>query len=692
MSKEQNITTKLPPGTSQNILKSTISTQIITPKGYHPKPIPENLIPTITEQALISAELKDVNIIEEVHNLPEEISDISITKLDNESTNNIKDLGGRTIIHPLFVKRANNNENAGLEKQNSGHFAQRITKSATRNFQDFYLRITFRFEAFIKYMGFHILFYTLGPLGSLIIFFIDGSNSVFNMGFWGLTRTFLIQFINYCFLLFGILAYFLVGDMGLIDIGVAGFLTLLRCIIISCRYGYTGKTALKNYKSKTWNLNKREKEYLIQGWIFMKQELIDKEIMISLIRTQIELSSFKLAFVHKLKANWKLYLSKGICEKCTEDPMTPKSKYTFFMDEISQIEELNLKDSDTESTPCINSELMYSGRGIVSALMLLSKGVSSPAKYLIILGVASFINGLMPLLSRTYIETNSELTPFGYSYGVMQIIFTISMIILNTFSTFVSFMFLVFGIIDFKRRYFMNEILRNLVDKNIAYIPYFYKAGVCHKNIPFLNIFMPKTIYNWMNLKILLRDLGSKFLIRLNLYVEIFFFIYSSIFIFFCLVELNILQGLYITRTFWIIFTSHLIIVIGICFSYIWIGAANNYHYNQDIFFWNRHKSTLQNLRLNYNILSINPSTILEENCREGIIQFKELELTREEINEVLDECIIGCEHVIGRLANEQEINAFRMFGHQITYGFKQSIYMGFVSLLFLVAQSYFVI
>ena len=105
---------------------------------------------------------------------------------------------------------------------------------------------------------------------------------------------------------------------------------------------------------------------------------------------------------------------------------------------------------------------MYSGRGIASALMFLSKGVSSPAKYLIILGVASFINGFMPLLSRTYIETNSELTPFGYSYGVMQIIFTISMIILNTFSTFVSFMFLVFGIIDFKRRYFMNEILRNL--------------------------------------------------------------------------------------------------------------------------------------------------------------------------------------------------------------------------------------
>ena len=201
MSKEQKITTKLPTGgTPEDIQKNMISTQIITLKGYHPKPIPENLRPTITEQALISAELKDVNnIIEEVHNLPEEISDISITKLGNESTNNIKDLGGRTIINPLFVKRAKNNENGGLEKQNSGHFAQRITISATRNFHDFYLRITFRFEAFIKYMGFHVLFYSLGSLGSLIIFFIDGYNSVFNMGFWGLTRTFLIQFVNYCF-------------------------------------------------------------------------------------------------------------------------------------------------------------------------------------------------------------------------------------------------------------------------------------------------------------------------------------------------------------------------------------------------------------------------------------------------------------------------------------------------------------
>ena len=85
----------------------------------------------------------------------------------------------------------------------------------------------------------------------------------------------------------------------------------------------------------------------------MKPELIDKEIMISLIRTQRERVSFKLAFVHKLKANWQLYLSKGICEKCTEDPITPKSKYIFFMDEISQIEELNLKDSTQSPHPVL---------------------------------------------------------------------------------------------------------------------------------------------------------------------------------------------------------------------------------------------------------------------------------------------------------------------------------------------------
>ena len=513
------------------------------------------------------------------------------------------------------------------EERSESPFEKKMSQHLSNNFDDLYLRISFRFSIFLKYFSYHLIFFTLGPVGSLCISLCEGYYSVYNMGFWGCTRTFAMQISHYSLLWIGIILLLLSDDISEIDCAAAAFMTILRSFIISCRYAYTPQTILNSYKKYRWSLKKRENEFLVQGWIFLKDKLIDKEIMTALVRSQIEVNTFSFTFLHSLTPQWQGMLSHSFWQKVKRySTVKNMRRSTVFSLPKDVLREMQKEEDEETSRRCksINlgksCEISYSGRILADILLQLSNTIKTPKFTMICLLFIAIINGFVPIFSRSVLDTNSELTPFGYSYSFLPITYTILMIILNIFAGYINFMFLVLGVLDFRRRLFINRLLNRLIDKNVAHVEILPKTYIDLNNIPFINIFMSQSIINWLKLKILMRHLGDKFLKRICAYVETFFVLYSGTFIFLFLVAFDIISTVKLSITFLTFACLQLLFVSGIIFSYIWIGAKNNNQYSSEIYFWNRHMTTLQDMSYNYqSLLEYSEDNLMEFSYKEGI-------------------------------------------------------------------------
>ena len=561
-----------------------------------------------------------------------------------------------------------------------------------------YLRVDFQFLVFFKFFAYHIIFFTLGPLGGCIISLWEGYTLIRNMAFLGTDFICLLQYCHYFLLLTGMLLYALEGGVQSTDLISAILMTIIRILIIASRYAYTPPRILDSYKSKKWVLNKRFREYILEGWIYMTNYHIDTEIMTAIVKAQIEYTTFNFTFMHKLSSKWEeklseeCWLNKVKASETTPNYIKKKTRFTILVEELIFRSKFNEEDLPKKSEEEDNIyEKEYSGRALASTLLELSNGVVTPFYYLVIILIISLLSSLIPFISRCFFDDSVE-TCFGDSYGTYQIVYTVSMILLNLLAKGVTLMFLAIGLIDFKRRWFLSKLLIGIVDKNRTNNQNLFRGKTkTIEDIPFLNIFSPNTIMAWLSLKLLLRSLGAKYLKRVIVYVEIFFSIYAVAFIFLCLVELEIIKSVEISITTYLLLCYQLFCVLTIIFMYIWTGAKLNNQSELDCYFWSKHKVVLHNLSENSNKLSSEDyRRIIDNNLREGVKQCKIGRLGKEEIREMGDGCAGACDILIERVRAENEINPYRLFGHVISDGFKDSIYAFTISLLFATATRYF--
>lgn len=114
---------------------------------------------------------------------------------------------------------------------------------------------------------------------------------------------------------------------------------------------------------------------------------------------------------------------------------------------------------------------------------------------------------------------------------------------------YLNLVFLVLGVVDLVRRlYFMKTLDTNLETNR-------FKINGYYKLLPLLNFFDPKSLISWMNMRLLLNDIGYRFYLRIQLYYSVYILAYTCIIgtyllHFFELISLNIPADLFVVCAF----------------------------------------------------------------------------------------------------------------------------------------------
>ena len=102
------------------------------------------------------------------------------------------------------------------------------------------LKTRFHVLRFLKFLIYHILFFTLGPIAALPVLIIDGRILVHNMGFVGCNFNFFNQMIPTFCAQSGVILWFTLskGTVGWIEIVSLEFVIFLRALVIAIKYGF----------------------------------------------------------------------------------------------------------------------------------------------------------------------------------------------------------------------------------------------------------------------------------------------------------------------------------------------------------------------------------------------------------------------------------------------------------------------
>eukprot|EP00347_Sterkiella_histriomuscorum_P006140 403353915 len=136
----------------------------------------------------------------------------------------------------------------------------------------------------------------------------------------------------------------------------------------------------------------------------------------------------------------------------------------------------------------------------------------------------TLVHALLPLTVNIFNDQINNEIPLSqnqkYSSKIFWVYFT-SMFWVNFAVYLVNLDFLEIGVIDLKRRKFLMKILEIMLEPNR------FKTSV--KVFCFVNYFDPQTLLSWMDMRVMILDVGKRFRIRIELYSLLFLITYALI-------------------------------------------------------------------------------------------------------------------------------------------------------------------
>ncbi|CDW86982.1 UNKNOWN [Stylonychia lemnae] len=415
--------------------------------------------------------------------------------------------------------------------------------------------VYFKIGRFFKFFAYHFLyFFITGPL--TFIFLLPFENLTFqrNMGFYGFSTSSFFQTFHWLFLNIAFYSNLILDKDEIlepVEILMALIVTLMRCFIVAIRYATTTDSRIQLQSEKIFTQDENSNEFLGVGWRDIRPNQLDGEIKHSMIRNEVENGLFHFKFLVKINEEYLQRFSDYDYHKNKEyDFELEKKKVNFYVNLLVQAsQKITLRSSGRNSivapSPKIINEKnkffeekhsfleipekadlyrVTSGRLFLKELLLSSKVLTKILSKNIIM-IVSLIHALLPFVINLLNTLNSEHIDeiqFKKYYSPLFWVYTILLFITNFLIYYVNLVFLEIGVIDMKRKKFTMKLMEAILEPNR------FKLKKYEKVFPLLNYFDPQTLLSWMDMRIMILDVGRRFTIRIELYASVYLIVYSA--------------------------------------------------------------------------------------------------------------------------------------------------------------------
>ena len=261
---------------------------------------------------------------------------------------------------------------------------------------------------------------------------------------------------------------------------------------------------------------------------------------------------------------------------------------------------------------------------------------------------------------------------------------------------------------DFARRHYMMRQLESFIEADRMSS----KIESDFKIMPLMNIFSKKNLNSWMYIRILVMDIGRRYLTKIEVYASSLIFVYSIVLVALVLGFLDVFKGFSIVEypVFYSLGFAQCIISFILIYRMVVKGSELNYFAESHINQLTELKSTLNLLLSNYNKwkdMNSYINTYLEKakefyyycywyysNRSEREIyvdKFNSVVIPKpcddERFKEYLNELCDVIDYIIDRIRLEDEIRPVRLLGIKLSKSLLEGFYLLLVTLAFTFLQ-----
>lgn len=352
----------------------------------------------------------------------------------------------------------------------------------------------FNVKIFIEMTFYHFLYFmVLGPFTSLLIFFIYRDFTLArNLGFYGLNANFITQTIVFLINFVGLFGYVYLRVEEIYIIEIIGLFggCMCRSMVVAIKYALFPEKKINYVKHKILT-DKQISSELFAMWYKQEDNIVEKELTSTITRNSIDENLFLFYFLRPLK----LGLIDNINKKVRSLDYQPN-------------QEENRKVLDE-----VHSKKLEFFYGYPIARYLLKRNIKHIIpiwKLFLLSALLSMVRSLLPVVYRVAQGKSS----FGND-SLSK--FIVACIFLGTFYFYMlNFTFIIIGAFEYERPIQILSQLSNFLS--------WEKVEEHHakKIFPSINLFCVISFRSWYTLNKVLRDYGSKYLKRADMYLGLF--------------------------------------------------------------------------------------------------------------------------------------------------------------------------
>ena len=360
--------------------------------------------------------------------------------------------------------------------------------------------VKFDVSEFMKEFTYH----TLMPLAVPFMFLIEGWYGVRNRQFFNVTTSCITSYFQWFLVL---LMWFLyiehpMPNISLEEVVVATGLWALRSMVISIKYAYQTEEQRQQRKKEIVPRHVFVRQLLIAGWLVPDLEVVETELHMAILRQNVDISSSH--FVFEVDRN-----------------DTDKQRKTLFevLNKDNRLD-LNMCGAGTQCAKRLSVGMVdlqtMAGEFILDSVEMSSEFMRKPFGKFYMYGIPlilSLIQLSIPPLAREYYR----LKPFGEGWAEHTVF--ACWVFLSFFNFGMIVIFMLVGIMDYKRRSFLMSQLSAMLSKR-------YRGFRLHysRHLPVLDMQFngASNLMNWLSCRNLLKDFGRQYFLRIQLYISAF--------------------------------------------------------------------------------------------------------------------------------------------------------------------------
>lgn len=360
-------------------------------------------------------------------------------------------------------------------------------------------KVSFSCKAYIEFFLIHLFSIFLGPFMCIYsLIFWKNKKLMYNTFLFRNSRVFYFQQIYWVATIFMLYIIFSpnakeysVGDS--VDVAVLIFCILIKCSTIAGKYSTFPEGKLRKVKEVRLTFEDTYNETMFEGWMGQKEMTVDSEIYDSMVRGEIEMGIFKVAFMREVgfKTNQEIF-------KIAQE--FGMEQYKFYSDVTEGMGQRKIVYYDASLVFKFIVK-KFKDRSRCYRIFSECLGICIAAYFCLISTILRLIRGERAIGDR----------------AVEYIGF-----FLNIFNTFMMIYTLVLAngvarIDILRKKYAMKQLGQLISPKRLENY-----SGI--KLLPTVNLLDPLSLKTWLRLRFLVLDYGKRYFIRHEILIPLFFF------------------------------------------------------------------------------------------------------------------------------------------------------------------------